>query len=465
MNPNDPTQVSRRRLLQSAGLGLGAAALGLCPVGRALANTGIGPHPGFGPLRPVKDLNTGLPLLQLPEGFSYTSLGWVGETLEGGVACPRNHDGMGVVRVEGGIVTLVRNHEIVTDPGGSFAPEAGTWDPDCGGGTVTLRFDTANGRFVDARPSLSGTLVNCAGGSTPWGSWLSCEEIVFDEGQQVPVSDDYVHTMKHSHGFVFEVPADGLSAAEPLVAMGQMKHEAAAVDPVSGIVYLTEDQQPAGFYRFLPKRPGELARGGRLQMLQAVGVPDLRTGRRAGEVFKVRWVEIEHPEKGRGEDGKGRGLVRQGQAGGASLFTRLEGVVFGRGCVYFTATNGGDAQCGQLWAYRPGEETLELVFESPSPDVLDFPDNIALSPRGGMVICEDSTQPAQRLWGRTAGGGLFELCRNNVVLEGFRGLEGDFRGEEWAGVCFSPDGKWLFANIYQPGLTVAITGPWKDGLV
>ena len=465
MNDSSLPAFSRRRLLQGGGFGLGVAALGLSPVGKLLAQTGVGPHPGYGPLQVVKDGSTGLPLLRLPEGFSYVSFGWTGEPIATDVACPGNHDGMGMVSARGDVVTLVRNHEVATDPGGSFAPPDGTYDPDCRGGTVTLRFDTSKGRFVDARPSLSGTLVNCAGGTTPWGSWLSCEEIVLDRDQRVPMTKDYVHTMKRSHGFVFEVPADGLSRAEPLVAMGQMKHEAAAVDPATGIVYLTEDQEPAGFYRFLPKKPGELHRGGRLQMLQARRVRDLRTGRRSGEIFKVRWVEIEHPEKGRDELGEDTGLVRQGVIGGGSMFTRLEGVIVGDGRVYFTSTNGGDARCGQIWAYLPGEELLELVFESPSPDVLDFPDNIVLSPRGGMVICEDSDQPEQRLYGRTGDGGLFEFCRNNVVLDGFRGFEGDFRDEEWAGACFSPDGKWLFANVYSPGFTVAITGPWKNGLI
>lgn len=464
---DDTPLISRRRLLQG-GLGLGAAALGLSPVGRLLAQAGHTAlaHPGYGPLAPVKDQATGLPLLKLPQGFSYTTFGWEGEQIAPGQACPGKHDGMGVVRADGDIVTLVRNHEITADPGGSFAPAEATYDPDCRGGTVTLRFDTARGQFVDARPSLSGTLVNCAGGTTPWGTWLSCEEIVLDQGQRVQVTADYTHEMKRSHGFVFEVPAVGLSRAEPLLGLGQMKHEAATVDPRDGIVYLTEDHKPvAGFYRFIPRVAGELVRGGRLQMLRAEGAPDLRRGRRAGDLFKVRWVDIEYPERGLAADGDEGGLVRQGLANGGSAFTRLEGVIVGDGKVYFTSTNGGDAGCGQLWVYRPAEGLLELAFESPSPDVLDYPDNIILSPRGGLVICEDSEQPVQRLYGMTGGGGLFEFCRNNVVLDGFRGFSGDFREEEWAGACFSPDGKWLFANIYEPGFTVAITGPWKPGLI
>ncbi|MBW8366945.1 MAG: PhoX family protein [Arenimonas sp.] len=460
--------ISRRQLLKVGGLGLGAAALGLSPVGRLLAQAGTSGlvHAGYGALRPVRDTNTGLALLRLPEGFSYTTFGWTGEALAGGRACPRKHDGMGVLRADGDLVTLVRNHEVTDDPGGSFAPPEATYDPDCGGGTVTLRFDTAAGKLVDMRPSLSGTLVNCAGGVTPWGTWLSCEEIVLDKGQKVPVGPDYVHEMKQSHGFVFEVPATGLSKAEPLLAMGQFKHEAVCVDPGSGIFYLTEDLKPAaGFYRMLPTVPGEPVRGGRLQMLKAVGSPDLRTGRRVGERHAVQWVEIEDPTAGLGADGEDNGVVTQGLANGGSAFIRLEGCIHGDGRVYFTSTSGGNAECGQLWAYHPGQETLELVFESPDAAVLDYPDNIILSPRGGLVICEDSEQPVQRLYGMTRDGGLFEFCRSDVRLDGFRGYSGDFRGAEWAGACFSPDGKWLFANLYEPGFSVAITGPWKDGLI
>lgn len=456
--------MARRRLLQAGGAGLALAGLG-CAGRRPVAAAVPAALSGYGPLRPVADMNTGLPLLQLPEGFSYVSFAWAGEELAPGQACPAQHDGMGVVAARGDVLTLVRNHEVSSDPGGSFAPAAATYDPGCRGGTVTLRFDARAGRLLEMRPSLSGTLVNCAGGVTPWGSWLSCEEIVLDADQPVPVKGEGMHRVKRAHGYVFEVPADGPARPEPLVALGRMKHEAATVDPATGIVYLTEDQKPAGFYRFIPDVPGQLARGGRLQMLQAVGVPDLRTGRRQGEVFKVRWVEIEEPDRGIDDGGGMAGLVRQGQANGGSLFTRLEGVIMGEGRVYFTSTNGGDAGCGQLWAYRPGEETLELVFESPSPEVLDYPDNIVLSPRGGLVICEDSEQPVQRLYGMAADGSLFEFARNDIVLDGFRGIEGDFRGEEWAGACFSPDGRWLFANNYRPGITFAITGPWRSGLI
>jgi len=457
--------LSRRRLLKAGGLGLGAAALGLSPIGRLLAQAGVpgATHAGYGPLQPVRDLNTGLPLLQLPAGFSYTTFGWTNEPMAHGERTPDSHDGMGVVRAEGSVITLVRNHEVKA-AWGSFAPAAATFDPRCSGGTATLRFDTAAGRLLESRASLGGTVNNCGGGTTPWGTWLSCEEFVSAAG---PVSlSSAEHVLARDHGFVFEVPADGVSRAEPLLAMGQFKHEAVSVDPETGIFYLTEDTDPeAGFYRMMPKVPGQPVRGGRLQMLRAVGASDLRTGRRVGERLRVQWVDIPDPLAGMDADGEGLGVLRQGMAAGGSRFTRLEGVIVGDGRVFFTATNGGDAACGQVWAYYPGTEMLELVFESPDPQVLDYPDNVVLSPRGGLVICEDSDQPVQRLYGLTREGGLFEFCRNNVRLEGQMGFAGDFRDAEWAGACYSPDGKWLFANVYAPGLTVAITGPWRNGLI
>lgn len=460
---------ARRRFLKAGGLAA-AAALGLSPPGRLLAAAGnaggLSSHPGYGPLAPVRDLTTGLPLLSLPEGFGYLTFGWAGEAMADGAPCPGAHDGMGRVHAEGDVLTLVRNHEQVTGAG-SFAPQAATYDAPCAGGTVTLRFDAAAGRLIDMRPSLSGTLQNCAGGTTPWRSWLSCEEFVSDAGD-VRLKDGKVHRLRRDHGYVFEVPAEGLSRAEPIVGMGRMRHEAATVHPRSGDVYLTEDQEAggaSGFYRFIPKVRDDFLRGGRLQMLKAVGQPDLRTGQRVGRRLKVAWVEIEHPDRGFDADGQPVGLQAQGYAGAASKFSRLEGCIAGDDVVYFTSTNGGDAGCGQVWAYYRDSSELVLVHEPADPAQLDYPDNVVLSPRGGLVICQDSARTRQHLYGLAAGGGLFAFARNDVVLDGAMGFSGDYRREEWAGCCFSPDGKWLFANIYRPGFSVAITGPWKHGLI
>lgn len=471
---DDPQRAlaARRRFLA---LTAGGTALGLSlsPLGQLLAAAGsraaTPPAVGYGPLRPVRDLRTKLPLLQLPEGFSYRSLGWTGDALDDGTPTPGAHDGMGVVRQQGDRLTLVRNHEIVLADG-AFGPAASHYDPACSGGTVTLEFDQARGELISARASLSGTLQNCAGGVTPWQSWLSCEEFASRADTPVLVKNGEA-VLKRDHGFVFEVPAEGVSRAEALVGLGQFKHEAATVHMPSGTVYLTEDtHHVAGFYRFLPRVPGELVRGGGLQMLKCRDGDELRRGLRAGQRFKVQWVDIAAPERGVDSDGEPRGVQRQGLADGAARFTRLEGVIATEREIFFTSTDGGDARCGQLFAYYPDDEELLLVYESPNPATMDYPDNIVVSPRGGLVICEDSKSGAQRLWGLgRAGDGLFEFARNNVQLDGEPGVpgdvRGDFRGAEWAGACFSPDGKWLFANVYRPGFTVAITGPWKAGLI
>lgn len=463
-------RAARRRFLS---LGGGAAlGLSLSPLGRVLAAAGdattatANAAAGYGPLRPVLDDTTRQPLLLLPEGFRYRSFGWTGEPLADGTPTPRAHDGMGVVRRRGDQLTLVRNHEVVRADG-AFGPAASHYDPACSGGTVTLEFDTARGALVEAHASLSGTLQNCAGGVTPWNTWLSCEELVSRADAPVLMKDGEA-VLKRDHGFAFEVPAHGLSRAEPLLDLGQFKHEAAAVHQPSGAVYLTEDAyEVAGFYRCLPIVPGELVRGGRLQMLRTKQREELRRGLRAGQRFAVDWVDIEQPARGVDPaDGEPRGVQRQGFAQGAARFTRLEGVIATEHEVFFTSTDGGDAACGQLWVYLPGSEELLLVYESPNPATLDYPDNIVLSPRGGLLVCQDSKLGTQRLYGiGRDGGGLFEFARNNVQLDGERGFSGDFRSAEWAGGCFSPDGKWLFANVYSPGFTVAITGPWKDGLL
>lgn len=467
--PDDPerARAARRRFLRH-GATLSGAALSLSPLSRLLAAAGmpVSESSGYGPLRPVRDDTTGLPLLRLPRGFRYRSFGWTGEPLADGTPTPPAHDGMGVVRERDGVVTLVRNHEVVR-ASGAFGPAASHYDPLCAGGTVTLDFDLRRGELLAARASLSGTLQNCAGGVTPWGSWLSCEEYVSVADTESSTREGR-RKLTRDHGFVFEVPATGLARPEPLIGLGQFRHEAAAVHAPSGHVYLTEDMEPsAGFYRFLPAHPGELHRGGRLQMLRAIGQVELRSGLRAGQRFEVEWVEIEHPERGYDRERKDiRGVQAQGLAQQASRFTRLEGCIATADEIFFTATNGGDAACGQVFAYYPATSELMLVYESPDPETLDYPDNIVVSPRGGLLISQDSKSARQRLYGLTQGGGLFEFARNNVVLDGgYRDFSGDYRGAEWAGACYSSDGLWLFANVYSPGFTVAITGPWRDGLI
>ena len=408
---------------------------------------------GYGPL-----VNVG-PELALPAGFSCTVLSSNGRPMSDGKPTPGAFDGMAAFPLPNGNVRLIRNHENRDRPW--IAKPKGdptrAYDP-TGAGCVSslevgLRGD-GTPRVVRDFISLSGTIVNCAGGPTPWGSWLTCEESV--EGK--------AHGWGREHGYIFEVPAAAEAEVTPvpLTAMGRFVHEAVAVDPVTRIVYETEDRLVSGFYRFLPIRPGALAEGGVLQMLAVDDRPNLDTadGQRVGIRYPVHWVRIENPDPaGAWEDSSA--VFRQGFDQGAARFARLEGCWWGDGGVFFHATDGGDARCGQVWQYRPlapdhGE--LVLVFESPSADVLDSPDNITVSPRGGIVICEDGGG-TQFLRGLTRDGRIFEFARNTL------------NRTEFAGACFSPDGRTLFVNIMgsttdagtQLGATLAIRGPWEKG--
>ena len=409
--------------------------------------------PGYGPLRPVADDTTGLPLLQLPEGFRYASFGWTGDPLDGGAATPAAHDGMAAFAGPDGLVHLVRNHEL--DPAPAFAADR-AYDPGAGGGTTTVAFNPATGRAERSWASLSGTLRNCAGGPTPWGSWLTCEETVLGP------EDD--RTLTERHGYVFEVPLHGEPSRRPIPSMGRFVHEAVAVDPATGIVYQTEDADRAGFYRFVPVTPGSLADGGRLQMLAVRGRSraDLRTGQLTRVPMGTYWVDIDVPDVAR--PGKsGQTVFEQGRRAGGATFARLEGAWHTDGRIYVTSTSGGNAKMGQVWEFTAAAEELRLVYESPGAHELNMPDNLTVSPRGGLVLCEDGTaNPC--LHTLTREGRIVRFARNNVVLAGERhGLRGDFRTSELAGASFSPDGRWLFVDIQHPGLTVAITGPWERG--
>jgi secreted PhoX family phosphatase len=409
---------------------------------------------GLGPLGPVKDDATGLTLLDLPVGFRYTTFSWTGDPMEGGVKTPPMHDGMAAFAAGPDRLRLVRNHEVRRDTG-AFAP-GDAYDPAAGGGTTTLEFDTKAGRLVSTRASLVGTFYNCAGGPTPWGSWLTCEETTVSAGEG---------RLTKPHGFIFEVPSAGPGRPVPLEAMGRFTHEAVAVDPSTGIVYETEDRTIAGLYRFLPKTRGKLGEGGRLEMLAVEGKArfDLRRGLRVGEEMPVAWVGIEEPGRVHYDPDlrDGHGVFSQGAAKGAARFARLEGAWFGEGHLVFTSTSGGAAGRGQVWQLDPARARLKLLYESPGEADLDGPDNLCVSPRGGLVICEDG-ENEQFLRVLTRDGRLLSFARSRVVLRGERnGISGDFADQEFAGACFSPDGRWLFVNVQTPGITFAVTGPWE----
>jgi secreted PhoX family phosphatase len=413
------------------------------------------------------------PELALPEDFHYLRFGIGGSPLSDGLITPGGHDGMACFATgQRNVVRLVRNHEL-SGPrdriGGwrAVGNPALAYDPQGTGGTSTLELRlrrNAAPEILSAWMSLTGTLVNCAGGPTPWGSWLSCEETTLGSAQG----------LTREHGYVFEVPSSGNGPAEPvpLKAMGRFVHEALAVDPATQVVYLTEDQPAAGFYRFIPTarrgrmRAGSLREGGKLQALaiRDSASHDTRKGQRAGATYQVRWVDIAEPDPTTNLPGA---VFAQGAAQGGAMFARLEGAWWGDGGVYFHATNGGDAGLGQVWRYLPGKDLsgrtddggqLILVYESKARETLASPDNITVSPRGGLVICED-TSGAVHLRGLSKSGEIFPLAQNT------------FNQREFAGACFSPDGRVLFVNVQggtgataaDLGMTFAIWGPWERG--
>lgn len=441
-------------------LGLGAAAT-LTMFGHRLANAEPGAplheSPGYGPLVRATDSTTGLPLIDLPEGFRYSSFGWTGDAMADGNPTPPRHDGMAVVLERDGILTLMRNHENWTETG-SFAPGDLTYDSRAGGGVTRIRFDANKGEWLDSIPTLGGTMTNCAGGATPWGSWLSCEEDLSSPG--------YGTRLKRNHGYVFEVDALGDTEPKPIKEMGRFLHEACAVDPESGFVYMTEDNDTSGFYRYLPKTYGKLRDGGQLQMLKVRGKDRLRTESVPQKSrFDVEWVDIRKPDTAhQRRTTNSMGVFMQGYNDGGAVFRRGEGCIFAHGKVIFACTTGGASGLGQIWAYDPKTESLEVILESPGSEQLNHPDNLALSPRGGLLMCEDGGRNEQQLVGLSEGGELFTFSRNQVVLAGqVNDITGDFRASEWAGATFHGD--WLFVNIQVPGITLAITGPWKEGLV
>jgi uncharacterized protein len=450
--------ITRRQL----GFGLGSIAFaGLAA--RCIAQApvaGLNEVRGYGPL--VRDPNN---LIDLPKGFNYRVISRLGNIMDDGFLVPNSADGMGAFDLGKGKVALVRNHELsVGDSGvGPFtspvSKDFNAYDlmsddksMPLPGGTTTLIYDMKTGQREAEWLSLSGTIRNCSGGITPWGSWLTCEENMTKAGNGVG----------KDHGYIFEVPANhrGLVDPVPLKDMGRFNHEAACIDPRTGIAYLTEDRGDGLLYRFIPNERGNLAKGGRLEALAFVqtDIKDTRNWTEMqvskGQQHRVKWVSLSNPESPDDD------LRKQGAAKGAALFARGEGIFWGKGELFFACTNGGAAKYGQIFRYVPavnedfpGESDapgmIDLFMESTNAAFYNYGDNIAVMPNGHLLVCEDQyTDIADNhLRGVDGAGQTYMIAKSRVQ-------------SEFAGGCFSPDGSTLFVNIMKPTMTLAIKGPW-----
>ncbi|MDA1064387.1 MAG: DUF839 domain-containing protein [Proteobacteria bacterium] len=410
-------------------------------------------------------------ILDLPAGFSYRVVSSAGQRMDDGLRVPDAHDDMAAFASKDGRIILVCNHELAIDelavsaygPDVASIPEfvwpklydAGKRTTPSAGGTTTTIYNPASGKTERQFLSLAGTEINCSGGATPWGSWLSCEESFSNPGSFLG------RHREQPHGYVFEVPAEasGLIEPQPIKAMGKFMHEAAAVHAASGIVYLTEDRNNSLFYRYIPNQRGQLLAGGRLQALAIVGessfttdnwsrLPDLRVG----ESLPTRWLDLDQVDRDSDD------LREDGANLGAATFARGEGLCAAGDDFAFSCTIGGRARLGQVFAYTPSAHegtaqendrpgALTLLAEATENSLLRNADNITLAPWGDLLVCED-TGAHCGIVGIGPDGTQYAVADNA------------YSNSELAGACFSPAGDILFVNIQYPGMTLAITGPW-----
>lgn len=454
---------TRRDFIRNSGL-ISLGFLGLYKYSYAEPVTS-GLSDGYGPL--VTDPNG---IMNLPKGFSYNIISKSGGTMHDGLLVPGKPDGMATFNGGANRTIIIRNHENNADEKahGPFGKQNellnkidkhkiydfGRGELPATGGTTTLVYNHLTKKVEIEYLSLAGTLRNCAGGPTPWNSWITCEETTVKAGE----------ALEKDHGYTFEVNASVkpvLAEPLPIKGMGRFNHEAVAVDPATGIVYLTEDDQEGLIYRYLPNTPGKLLDGGKLQALAFVDENafdtrnwrDLKTPKLPqGEWKKIRWIDLDQI------DAPENDLRHRGFKDGAARFARGEGMWFGNKEFYFACTSGGLNKGGQVFRYKPGQyegtsreseapAMLQIFAEPNDKKILNHCDNLTVSPWGDLVLCEDDGHPF--LVGITPEGTYYKLAENTGY------------NSELAGVVFSPDGSTLFVNIQHEGLTLAIEGPWK----
>ena len=309
------------------------------------------------------------------------------------------------------------------DDGDTFEHPEGGWiyvsnsELGDGAGRVgALRFD-GGGELIDGYSIMTGGRRNCAGGRTPWATWLSCEEV--------------------SDGLVWECDPFGREEARSYPALGRFNHEAAVVDPETGIVYLTEDESDGRFYRFTPDEVGSDGRSN----LDS-GVLEVATTNAEGD---TSWTAISDPA--------GSTRRTRHQVSGSTRFNRGEGMVYHGGVVYFTTT--GDHR---VYGYDIAERNMAVVYQRSTDEsrTLGSPDNIDATHDGHLLVAEDSDN--MEIVVITTGGDVLPLLRVT-----------GHPGSELTGPAFSPDMTRFYFSSQRgtsgdlsDGLTYEVTGPFLE---
>jgi len=382
-------------------MGIGAAAvvgLGAAfweDVFGAAGSAARSPRVGYGPRRPPNELG-----IRLPEGFDSRLVARGREPVPG--TSYRWHeasDGMATFPTEDGGWVLVSNSETLR------------------GGASAMRFD-ASGRTHSAYRILDGTTQNCSGGGTPWGTWLSCEEVM--------------------GGLVWECDPAGRRRALSRAAMGVFKHEAAAVDPHGRRIYLTEDLMDGGLYRFTPTRWHDLSDG--LLEIATVG--------RGGA---VSWREVPDPGA--------RRVDTRRQVRGSTRFKRAEGIWHDDGLVYVSTT--GDSR---VYAYDVARERIDVIYDALAPGEpapLMRVDQLTANHAGEVFVCEDIATNEIDI-------GLIDRAGR---VSKFLSVTGpDHVGSELTGVTFDPSGTRMYFSSQRafgkdgmpgPGAIYEVSGPFR----
>jgi uncharacterized protein len=484
--------VSRRAVLTGSASGVGLVVAGASPSLGQVSPKAPVKNPAHRPFPPLVDDPEGI--LALPEEFSYAVVTHAGKTtLRTGEVTPSNHDGTAVFEAGRSRLRLIQNHELSAGAALGVPHVVGTvYDPQAlsAGGCTVIETDR-RGRNLGEWVGISGTLVNCAGGPTPWGTWLTCEETELKAGTAWS-ANGRSGVYEKDHGYVFEVFADGQTLPRPIKAFGRYAHEALAVDPSRTRVYLSEDaSNPNGlFYRWTAPRGVRLRAGIADQLSDTAGtleamailmpdgsvLPDVAylTSAQLGRPFPVKWVTV--PER----DGRTTSVRKQftGEITRGKKFEGVygtdEGVYVVNSYAFNTADLPADAvkHDGMVWFHSYRDQTITLVTYFPHRTttesgaaprydgvVFDGPDNVTVTPWGTLILAEDGVG-ASHVLSAVPGGPTYAVARNQLNI----GTEAEPEYSEFTGPTFSSDGKVLFVNIQTPGLTLAVTGPWSKYL-